>query len=122
MTEIYYFDSYALIEINYGNPNYLKFKDEIIVITKLNVFELYSSLLKDHGEKIAREISAKYYPLVVDFDLDTIEEAAIFRNHNKKKNLSMTDCIGYMLAKKWAIKFLTGDKEFKDMDNVEFVK
>ena len=39
-----------------------------------------------------------------------------------KRKLSMTDCIGYMMAKQWGIKFLTGDKEFEDMENVEYVK
>ena len=34
----------------------------------------------------------------------------------------MTDCIGYILAKNIGIKFLTGDKEFENLDNVEFVK
>ena len=36
-----------------------------------------------------------------------------------RKALSMTTT---QLAKKLGIKFLTGDKEFKDFDNVEFVK
>ena len=34
----------------------------------------------------------------------------------------MTDCIGYIMAKKLNIKFLTGDKEFENFLNVEFVK
>ncbi len=34
----------------------------------------------------------------------------------------MTDCIGYIFAKQLGIKFLTGDKEFENLDNVEFVK
>ena len=39
-----------------------------------------------------------------------------------KRNVSMTDCVGYILAKQLGIKFLTGDKEFEHLDNVEFVK
>ena len=34
----------------------------------------------------------------------------------------MVDCIGYMTAKRLGVKFLTGDREFEGMDNVEFVK
>ena len=37
-------------------------------------------------------------------------------------NLSYVDYIGYILAKQRNVKFLTGDKEFENMDNVEFVK
>ena len=45
-----------------------------------------------------------------------------FRFNNLKKDISMTDCIGYFLAKSLGIKFLTGDKEFENMKDVEFVK
>ena len=34
----------------------------------------------------------------------------------------MTDCIGYIIAKRLGMKFLTGDKEFEGFENVEFVK
>lgn len=58
----------------------------------------------------------------MDYDQNVIEGASRFKLQYKKRNLSMTDCIGYILAKKLGIKFLTGDKEFEDMENVEFVK
>jgi len=32
------------------------------------------------------------------------------------------DCIGYIIAKKSGVQFLTGDEHFKDFENVEFVK
>ena len=44
-----------------------------------------------------------------------------FRYENKHKKMSMTDCISYIQAKKLGIKFLTGDKEFKNKENVEHV-
>jgi predicted nucleic acid-binding protein len=45
-----------------------------------------------------------------------------FRKKNKKRNLSYADCIGYIYALKNNLIFLTGDKEFEDLKNVEFVK
>ena len=45
-----------------------------------------------------------------------------FRYKNKTKKMSMTDCISYIMAGNLGIKFLTGDKEFKGMEGVEFVK
>jgi uncharacterized protein len=45
-----------------------------------------------------------------------------FRYKNRKKNLSVPDCISYLQAKSLGIKFLTGDKKFENMENVEFVK
>lgn len=122
LKKAYFFDSYAIIEIILGNENYKEYTRSIILTTKLNLFEVFYGLLKDVGEKEANLFLDKYYRFIMDFDKDIIKKAATFRLQYKKRNLSMTDCIGYMLAGKWGIKFLTGDKEFKEMENVEFVK
>ena len=58
----------------------------------------------------------------MDISEDVLKEAIKFRKKNKSKNLSYTDCIGYIYALKNNLMFLTGDKEFKDLKNVEFVK
>ena len=42
--------------------------------------------------------------------------------YHLKKRISFIGGIGYLLAKKRNAKFLTGDEQFKDFDNVEFVK
>ena len=120
--EIYFFDSYAIIEIILGNENYKKYLNSIILTTKLNLFEVFYALLKDVGEKEADLCLDKYYEFVIEFNKDIIKKAAGFRLQNKKRNLSMTDCIGYTLANAYGIKFLTGDNEFKNMENMEFVK
>jgi|SRR3989344_1005774 len=117
----FFFDSYAFFEIIKANKNYEKYTDSFVATTKLNLFELYNGLLKDMPEIADSELD-KYYLFVVDFDKEIIKEAAKMRVKLNKNNVSMTDCIGYILAKRLDIKFLTGDKEFKDLDNVEFVK
>ena len=48
--------------------------------------------------------------------------AAHLKKQLNKRNVSMTDSIGYCLAQQLGIKFLTGDTEFENMDGVEFVK
>ena len=40
----------------------------------------------------------------------------------KYKHLSIPDCIGFIVAKRYGVKFLTGDEAFRNFDNVEFVK
>ena len=122
MIETFFFDSYALFEIIRGNNNYSKYLNVNIIITKLNLFELYYGLLKDVGEKIASTILDKYIEFAVDFDRDIIKQAAKFRLMYNKYKLSMTDCIGYTTATKLGIKFLTGDMQFENLPNVEFVK
>jgi len=116
---VYFFDSYAIIEIVKKNPNYSFYTESDIILTKLNIFEIFYNLLIQVGEKKASEVSDELISYVIDFSINDIKEAAKLKiNH---KNLSMTDCIGYVLAKRSGVKFLTGDKEFKDLDNVEFV-
>lgn len=119
--DIFFFDSYAIIEIVLGNENYKKYTDSIILTTRLNLFEVFYALLKDVGEKEAGFCLDRYYEFIIGFGKEVIKKAARFRLQHKKRNLSMTDCIGYILAKEWNVKFLTGDKEFENMENVEFV-
>ena len=118
----FFFDSYAFFEILKSNKNYEKYKNVQIVTTKLNLFELYFGILREKGEREAREVLDLYYPFIVDFDSNILEEAAKLKNKLNKRNISMTDCIGYCTALVLGIKFLTGDKEFENLDNVEFVK
>jgi len=40
----------------------------------------------------------------------------------RKKVMSFADVIGYVMARKYGVKFLTGDEDFRGMKNVEFVK
>jgi len=118
----YFLDTFALVEIAKGNKAYMKiFLKSRAATTKLNLMELYYSLLRisraEQAEIIFRELSS--YCIEID-DL-VLKEACAFRFLNKKKGLSYIDCIGYILARKTGTKFLTGDKAFNGMDNVEFV-
>ena len=118
----YFFDTYAFFEIINANKNYLEYLEEIGTTTKLNLMELHYGLLKEYGKRFADE---KYDSLVkntVEIDDATIKQASEFRLANSKKKLSYIDCIGYITAKKHGLIFLTGDKGFENMENVEFVK
>ncbi len=118
----YFWDSYAVIELLDGSRSYAKFINEIPVITIFNLAEIYWSAIHEYDEVSANEIFEKYKECVVEIDDETLKEAIKFRKQNKKKNLSYTDCIGYIYTVKNNMKFLTGDKEFEGMKDVEFVK
>lgn len=122
MTESYFFDTYAFFEILKGNEMYKKYINSSIVTTKLNLFELYLGILREDGEENAEIAFNKYNFFTRDFDDNVIKSAAKLKLQLNRRNLSMADCVGYMFARQLGIKFLTGDKEFRDMDNVEFVK
>lgn len=120
MSELYFFDTYAFFEIIIGNPNYKKYEEANAITTIFNLAELNYGLKKEKDEKFADEITEKYWVFLVEVTLSDIKEAMSLKNKNKQ--ISIPDAIGYVIAKKHNAKFLTGDKEFKDMPNVEFVK
>ena len=116
----YFFDTYAIIEITKNNPNYVQYTDELVTTTIFNLVELYYSVLRDFNEETAKTVYNKFRECISEVRDDVIFEAMKFKLKNK--NLSYTDCIGYSFALKNNLKFLTGDKEFANFDNVEYVK
>ena len=118
----YFFDSYAIIEILKHNPNYLKYIESNVIITIFNLIEICWSVYKDFGEEKMHEEYNKFKDCVYDLDDSIIINALEFRMKYKNRDLSYANCIGYSYAKENNLIFLTGDKEFKDLPNVEFVK
>ncbi len=118
----FFYDSYAIIEIISDNPKYLKYKEGNIILTLFNLAEVYWSVLGDFGKEKADEVYAVFRNNVVEVDDETLKEAIVFRKEHKKRDLSYTDCIGYIYAKRNNLKFLTGDSQFEKMPFVEFVK
>ncbi len=121
--EAYFFDTYALIEILRKNPQFQRYVGLGAALTKLNLFELYCALRRDgksrQSASAAVRIAAGYRVGLVMGDM---ERAAEMWLSKRKQDLSMTDCVGYVIAKRLGVKFLTGDRQFKDMPNVEYVK
>ncbi len=123
MVRSFFFDTYAFYEIIEGNENYMPYaKDVVIFTTKLNLMELHYGLLVKYGKEQADAIYDELVKFTVDIDDKTIKEANEFRKMLKKRKLSYVDCLGYIIARSMNIPFLTGDKEFWDLENVKFVK
>lgn len=119
----FFFDTYAFHEIITGNPNYRNYSGNIAIITtKLNLMELYYGLLVKYSKEVADKYYDSFIEFCVDITDDIIKKAMIFRHMNKARNLSYVDCIGYVVAKTRNVYFLTGDEQFRDFSNVEFVK
>ena len=122
MEVAYFFDTYAVIELIEGNPRYAPYKEDTATLTVFNLVEIYWVVLNKLSIERADEIFREYRPAVVEIDDETLKEAIAFRKSHKKRDLSYTDCVGYVYAKRHGMKFLTGDKEFEDLPDVEFVK
>lgn len=119
----YFFDTSAIIELVNGNIHYQKFRKLTIATSTLHVAEFYFYLLREHNRQTADYWIRKLnFELANVLKLSDVIDATNFKFRYKKEKLSYIDCIGYVLAKKMGVKFLTGDAKFKTKDNVEFVK
>ena len=120
----YFLDTYALFEIFFGNDKYLKYIDSEVITTRLNLMEIYYHLLRDYGEKVAEDYYNETTGYSIEFTDMDIKEAMKFRlkMKRKKKDLSYVDALGYTIANRMNIPFLTGDLAFEDVQDVEFVK
>ncbi|MEK6874785.1 MAG: PIN domain-containing protein [Nanoarchaeota archaeon] len=119
----YFYDTYAIFEILEKNNAYLAYiSDVAIVTTKLNLMEIHFHLYKRHSQEIADRVFDRLTKYTVEVPDDILKAASAFRAQWRRRDLSYIDCIGYVLAKRIGIPFLTGDQQFVDMENVEFVK
>lgn len=119
-------DTYALIELLKGNPSYDRYSNADLVTTEFNMLELTYALLRDFGRhetvNVIDFIRRKIEVIPTD-DSDYLDASALRLSANKTgKKLSLVDALGYSCSRKLGIKFLTGDREFKELDNVEYIK
>ncbi len=121
MTERFVYDTYALVELLNKNPNYRKYLDSDMIINDFIFSEFCYQLIKANVKNMDEYLN-EIEPAITKLSAEVIKQAMKFRYSNKKRKMSMTDCISYFQAKELGIKFLTGDKEFQEQDNVEFVK
>ena len=119
----YFFDTYAFYELIEGNENYRQYTSNVVIFTtQMNLMELHYGLLVKYGKETADRLYDKLRKFAVDVSDDIVKAANAFRKVHSKRKLSYVDCVGYMIAKSLAVPFLTGDRQFVDLDNVRFVK
>ena len=116
----YFFDTYAFFEIINGSPKYKIYAETEAITTLFNLAELNYGLKKKMSKELSDEYIDKYSQYAVDVTLGDIKKAMDFKMIHKK--LSIPDVVGYTIAKRLGVKFLSGDKDFEGMENVEFVK
>lgn len=118
----YFLDTYAIVEIIKGNPNYMKYLKGDFFTSIFNLYELFYNLLRSNGEDIAKKYYSQFYEYLIEIKDEYVFEASKFKLENKKFDISYTDALGYVIALKNGMKFLTGDEQFNGEENVEFAK
>lgn len=121
---MYFLDTYALIELALGSKNYDHYIDADVVTLHVNLAELYYSLLKKYDQRTADFFHRQFLPFAVDFSSDIVPLAMLFRHQQRrqKKKFSHIDCLGYHFALKNEHLFVTGDRAFEHLENVEIVR
>lgn len=117
-----YFDTYAILALLRGSRTYDRVRDTPGITHQMNHLEAVVHLMR-RGEKDPwRMIDALGLGLVAA-DRGDIDAAARLKSaaDRARKNLSYVDALGYALARGMGYRFLTGDQEFRDLPEVEFV-
>lgn len=113
-------DTYTLAEISKGNPKFIKLMEKDFVITDLTLAEFYGIILREYDELTANYWYRKMSLYSKPVDKLILAKAIKFRY--QKKNISFFDAVGYVYSRESNYKFVTGDKEFKKLPNVEYIK
>ncbi len=116
----FFFDTYALIEIALGNSKYEAYKKCQPYVTIFNLAELNYNLKKIAAKEEADRFTKTYSVFEIPVEISDLIKAMDFKTSYRR--LSAPDCIGYIMAQKLGVKFLTGDSGFENMENVEYVK
>ena len=117
----YYFDTYAIVEMLKNNPSYKKYFEFPFFTSVFNKVEIYWWALINHEQELS-ELIVSSFPPTLDVPNAVIRDAMLFRKKYSRRNISYADAVGYMLAIKHGLLFLTGDQAFEGLPGVEFVR
>ncbi|MBI2144857.1 PIN domain-containing protein [Candidatus Woesearchaeota archaeon] len=119
----YFFDSTILVDYLKGNQKAANVINENEwTITLLNVLEVAHIVSRDFGEEAGKSVTKHLFDLLAIPTRNDIDEAIVFRLQNRKLDFSYADALGYTYAKRRNMAFLTADRAFKGLPNVEFAE
>lgn len=119
-------DSWAWIEYFKGSDRGVEVKkvledtDEEVIVSAVNISEVYRWVLSGYDEKTAMEMNEviKKRSMIIDLNEDLAVEAARLKH---KKKWGLGDSIVYATAQKQKARIMTGDPDFKGEDGVVFL-
>ena len=118
----FFYDSYSVLAYLSDSPGYATyFEKNTGVLTRLNLMEICYAILKRHGARAAHQVVEAYSTYEIEFSLPDVEAAMKLRHELQNLGLSYADALGYHISKKEGLKFLTGDRAFKELPGVEYL-
>jgi hypothetical protein len=108
-----------------GNENYQSFQSERLITTEFNICEVGFAVCREYPADATRVLRTVRKMVIIRETQNEDYCAGALRRKEasvQKKKVSTIDCVGYSVANRLNIPFLTGDREFADLDNVQFVR
>ncbi len=126
MSEVYVLDSFALIahledetrgaKVTEILKNAQKSQDIILYLSVINLGEVYYITMRERGEAKAEEVLSliRLMPIqIIEANFDLTLDAAKLKS---KYPVAYADCFAAALAIKKKARVITGDPEFRDME------
>ncbi|HLD76229.1 MAG TPA: PIN domain-containing protein [Candidatus Norongarragalinales archaeon] len=104
-----------------ADPHYAEFMEEPVITSATNLAEVLYYALRTGQEKAYETAMQRLNPDLLDTNRRDWENAARIKFEYREKKLSLVDGLGYVLAEKNRLQFLTGDRQFEKMQNVKWV-
>lgn len=118
----YFLDTNAMIEIERGNRAYRPYLSRAHATSVLHLYEMAYAVHRDRGEERARRAVSDFRPFCVGVEDEDMIAASAFRLSQRRRRYSYADALGYQMAVRRGMRFLTGDRAFKGLKRVEFVR
>jgi len=121
----FFLDSYAILEYLSGNKKFAPYVDRGDWATSiLNLVEVYYAGLRDQSEEYAERAYLAFRPGMIEIDDRDVKAGMATRLRLRARNLKLSyaDALGYEMARRIGARFLTGDRVFSGLPDVEFVK
>jgi hypothetical protein len=122
----FFADTYALLAWYNGDPGFVgrfagtTFRTGFLNLMECHFVNLKKGILAAESAAILRLAE----PYAIAADWATLREAAATRHRlrSQGRNSSYVDAVGYVMAQREGLPFLTGDKAFKKLAGVEFLR
>lgn len=116
----FFFDTDAMIGILLNSPGLEPYADAEIVTERGHVYELVNYLAK---ERPARDV----LPIVGALREERLEPTnddllAAVKLRRQHRRLSAQDALGYVVARRAGLRFVTGDSAFRGLPGVEYIR
>src|SRR5207248_10923721 len=115
----YFFDASAMIRVLVQDPRFEPYREEPVVTDVGHVYEFARYLLKAYGAARTRELLHRLRADRIEPTVDDLVEASKLAARHSV--MSAQDALGYALAQRTKMTFLTTDRAFRGMPGVEVV-